>query len=107
MSVFDVKYSYNINVIYGKTKGIIMIKVKFNKKRFKIFASGKIECIENCLSIETDILQDIIKKVEASYHNPSDGFPVSYMAYKLSDFGVEVLNCRDYERENAKPDTVY
>lgn len=84
-----------------------MIKVKFLGKRFKIFANNKIECIENCLSIETEILQDIIKKVEASYRNPSDGFPVSYMAYKLPDFGVEVISFRDYEKENAKPDTIY
>ncbi len=84
-----------------------MIKVKFNKKRFKIFASGKIECIENCLSIETDILQDIIKKVEASYHNPFDGFPVSYMACKLPDFGVEVISFRDNEKENAPAGRIY
>jgi hypothetical protein len=84
-----------------------MIKVKFLGKRFKIFSNNKIECIENCYNIESDILQDIIKSIEAEYNNPSSGFLVGFIANKLPKYGVEVISFRDYEKEKAPAGRVY
>ncbi len=85
----------------------MMINIKFNGKRFKIYANRKVECLEQC---EDSIIQHLKRTVEMimlSYNNPSDGFPVSFLANRLSNYDIEVINYRDYEMENAPPDRIY
>ena len=84
-----------------------MINVKFNNKRFKIYANGKIKCLDFNDHVSLDILKSKIEQIMFTYNNPSDGFPVSYLALHLPSHGVEVTSYRDYELENAKPGTIY
>lgn len=84
-----------------------MINIKFNGKRFKIYASGKIKCLDECNNFDMSYLNDIINEFWYLYHGPEHGFPVSNMAHFLPKHGVEVLSYRDYEMENAPPDRIY
>lgn len=84
-----------------------MINIIFFGQRFKIYANGKIKCLEKEPPKCLNILKDIIKDIDLFYGGPSDGFSVSRMAHLLPEHGVEVVSYRDYEMENAKPDTIY
>jgi len=84
-----------------------MINIKFDNKKFKIYANIRIECLEPCEDITYQHLEDIVEMIMQSYHNPSDGFPVSFLANKLYEFNIEVINYKDYEMENAPADMIY
>lgn len=84
-----------------------MINVKFNNKRFKIFANGKIKCLDSIDNESIKILKLKIDDIMFSYNSPSDGFAVSFLALHLPLYGVEVTSYRDYELENAEPGTIY
>lgn len=85
-----------------------MINIKFNGKKFKIYSDGKIKCLEECDKKDKLLLRDIIDNYWLLYGGPEYGFPVSNMANNyFPQCGIEVLSYRDYEMENADPDTVY
>ena len=42
-----------------------------------------------------------------TYNNPSDGFPVSFLANRLANYDIEVISYRDYEKENAPTRRIY
>ena len=84
-----------------------MINIKFAGKRYKIFANGKIKCIDEYSDSDMETLKNIVELIKGSYNNPSDGFLVGYMAGKLQLQGIEVISYRDYEMENANSNTVY
>lgn len=39
-----------------------MINIKFNDKRFKIYANGKIKCLDICNNFDMSYLNDIINE---------------------------------------------
>ena len=84
-----------------------MINIKFNGKRFKIYSDGKIRSLEKYSDTDMLQLKEITEIIEGSYKGPQDGFPVSRMAELLPNYGVEVISYRDYEMENADPNTIY
>ncbi len=87
-----------------------MINIRFEGKRYKIYANGKIKCLDESdkySKIEMLRLKDIINTFWKLYHGPEKGFPVSNMAHFLPQYDVEVISYRDYEMENAPPDRVY
>ena len=87
-----------------------MINIKFMNKRYKIYANGNIRCLDGkdeYSEIAKLRLKDIIDEFWELYSGPENGFPVSNMAHFLPKYNIEVINYRDYEMENAKPDTVY
>lgn len=84
-----------------------MINIKFNVKRFKIYSDGKIRSLKKYSDTDMLQLKEITEIIEGSYKGPQDGFPVSRMAKLLPNYGVEVINYRDYEMENADPNTIY
>ena len=84
-----------------------MINIKFNGKRFKIYSDGRIRSLEKYSDTDMLQLKEITEIIEESYKGHQDGFPVSRMAELLPNYGVEVINYRDYEMENAPPDRIY
>ena len=85
-----------------------MINIKFDNKKFKIYANNRVECLEPC--IDVDVLKHLkrtIGMIMLAYNNPSDGFPVSFLANRLQDYDIEVLSYRDYEKENAPAGRIY
>ena len=84
-----------------------MINIKFEGKQYKIFANQNIKCLEECDEAALNQLKRLVGLIMLSYNNPSDGFPVSFLANRLKEFKIEVMSYRDYEKENAKPGTVY
>ena len=84
-----------------------MINIKFEGKQYKIFANQNIKCLEECDDEALNQLKRLVGLIMLSYNNPSDGFPVSFLANRLKEFKIEVMSYRDYEKENAKPGTVY
>lgn len=84
-----------------------MINIKFDGKQFKIYANREIECLEMCEDSIIQHLRRLIEMIMLSYNNPSDGFPVSFLANRLANYDIEVLSYRDYEKENASPNTIY
>ena len=92
----------------GKYRGkCIMINVKFEGKKFKIYANGKIKAMDNCDDDLISRLQTITQDIRNMYNNPSNGFLVGFIADRLPDFGVEVINWRDYEMERSPDGRVY
>lgn len=84
-----------------------MINVRFEGKKFKIYANGKIKAIDNCDNELILRLQTITQDIKNTYNNPSNGFLVGFIANRLPDFGVEVISWRDYEMEKSPDGTVY
>ena len=84
-----------------------MINIKFDNKNFKIYANRRVECLEPCEDIVIKHLKSMIEMIMFTYNNPSDGFPVSFLANRLADYDIEVLSYRDYEKENAPLGMIY
>ena len=84
-----------------------MINVRFYGKRYKIYANGKIKCLDEYSEIEMNRLKEVIQEIEDLYRGPEHGFLVSNMAHILPEYEAEIISYRDYEMENAKPDTIY
>ena len=84
-----------------------MITIKFDNKVFKIYASRKIECLEPCEDLIIQHLRRLVEMIMLTYNNPSDGFPVSFLANRLANYDIEVINYRDYEMENAPLERIY
>ena len=84
-----------------------MININFLGKRYKIYANGRIKCLDKHSKSEILRLNNIIDEFWNLYHGPSHGFPVSNMVHFLPKYGIEVISYRDYEMENTKPDTIY
>ena len=84
-----------------------MINVRYLDKKFKIYANLKVKCLEPCDDSIILQLRRLVEMIMISYNNPSDGFPVSFLANRLQDYDIEVISYRDYEMENSKPGTVY
>ena len=84
-----------------------MINIKFLGKKYKIYADNRIKCFDKSSTTEIAMLKDIIDEFWELYGGAENGFPVSNMAHFLPKYGVEVINYRDYEMENAKPSAIY
>lgn len=84
-----------------------MININFSGKHFKIYSNRKIECLESCDDLVILHLKRLVEMIMLSYNDPSDGFPVSFLANRLSNYDIEVISYRDYEMENAPPDRIY
>ena len=84
-----------------------MINIIFSGKRFKIYASHKIECLEPCEDSIIQHLKRLVEMIMFTYNNPSDGFPVSFLANRLANYDIEVISYRDYEKENAPTRRIY
>lgn len=84
-----------------------MINIKFDNKKFKIYANRRVECLEPCEDVVIKHLKSMIEMIMFTYNNPSGGFPVSFLANRLQDYDIEVLNYRDYEMENAPANRIY
>ena len=84
-----------------------MIYAKYNDKKFKIYANGRIKCLDICSDEEISFLKHIVQEISDTYCGPQDGFKVSIMADRLPNFGVDVLSFRDYEMENSPSNKVY
>ena len=84
-----------------------MINVRFSNKKFKIYSNLKVKCLEPCEHSTILQLKRLVVMIMMSYNNPSDGFPVSFLANKLANYGIEVMSYRDYEMENAPDGRIY
>ena len=84
-----------------------MINIMFSGKEFKIYANLKIKCLEPCEDSIIIHLRRLVEMIMMTYNNPSDGFPVSFLANRLATYDIEVISYRDYEMEKADPDTIY
>lgn len=84
-----------------------MINIKYLGKRYKIYANGKIKCLDKDSEADRLMLETIVTRFGESYRGSEHGFLVSNMANSLPKYGIEVISYRDYEMENAKPDTIY
>lgn len=83
-----------------------MINVEYYGSTFKIYACGKITS-PNATNLEIKILKSLVDIIMSDYHNPYDGFPVSFLASRLPRYNVKVISYRDYEMENAPEDRIY
>ncbi len=84
-----------------------MINIRFGDRKFKIYANQNIKCLGECDEAALNQLKRLVGLIMLSYNSHSDGFPISFLANRLKEYQIDVLNYRDYEKENAKPGTIY
>lgn len=77
-----------------------MILLEFNNKKYTI--NKKYE-----LAPKDDVLNLLLTQIIDTYNSPAQGFKTSYIAEKLEDNGINIMDVYDEELENSPDGVIY